>query len=116
MAEHILVVGAGQMGAGIAQVGLQAGLTVTLVDVAEDAVNKGAERIRTGLKKLAEKGKLDEAKHKTALENLKTATAITSVKNVDVGIEAVTENEDLKRRIFKDLDEVVKPGGVLATN
>jgi 3-hydroxyacyl-CoA dehydrogenase len=58
--EHVLVVGAGQMGAGIAQVALTAGLRVTLVDMAKDAVEKGAGRIRSGLGKLREKGKLDE--------------------------------------------------------
>ena len=116
MSEHILVVGAGQMGAGIAQVALQAGLKVTLVDAAEPALQKGAERIKGGLKKLVEKGKLDQAKHDAAVGNLHTATSITSVKDVDFAVEAVTENEDLKRKIFKDLDEVVKPGGVLATN
>jgi len=114
--QHVLVVGAGQMGSGIAQVALQAGLQVTLVDVAADAVSKGAERIRAGLQKMKEKGKLDEAAFKSAVEKLKTATAITDVRDADFAIEAVTENEDLKRRIFKDLDKSVKPGGVLATN
>ncbi len=114
--EHVAVVGAGQMGAGIAQVALQAGLKVTLVDVAREAVDKGAERIRGGLKKLLEKGKLDEARHQAALANLFTATAILELKDVDLAVEAVTENEELKRKIFRDLDQVVRPGGVLATN
>ena len=114
--EHILVVGAGQMGAGIAQVALQAGLKVTLADVAREALDKGAERIRGGMAKLVEKGKLDDAKRKAALESLRTTTAIPEVKDVDFAVEAVNENEELKRRIFKDLDQVVRPGGVLATN
>jgi len=114
--EHILVVGAGQMGAGIAQVALQAGLKVTLADVAREALDKGAERIRGGMAKLVEKGKLDDAKRKAALESLRTTTAIPEAKDVDFAVEAVNENEELKRRIFKDLDQVVRPGGVLATN
>jgi 3-hydroxybutyryl-CoA dehydrogenase len=114
--EHVLVVGAGQMGAGIAQVALTAGLRVTLVDVAKDAVDKGAGRIRSGLGKLREKGKLDESAERTALGRLTTATAAREAKDVDVAIEAATENEELKRRIFQDLDAVVRPGGVLATN
>jgi 3-hydroxybutyryl-CoA dehydrogenase len=114
--DHIVVVGAGQMGAGIAQVSLQAGLRVTLVDVSRELLEKGAERIRGGLQKLAEKGKLDEAKRKQALERLHTATAAAEVRDVDFAVEAVTENEELKRRIFKDLDAIVRPGGVLATN
>jgi 3-hydroxybutyryl-CoA dehydrogenase len=114
--EHIIVVGAGQMGSGIAQVALQAGMRVTLVDVSKDGLAKGAERIKAGLKKLVEKGKLDAAKLEAANANLATATSATEVKDVDFAIEAVTENEDLKRRIFVELDGVVKPGGILATN
>jgi 3-hydroxybutyryl-CoA dehydrogenase len=114
--EHVVVVGAGQMGAGIAQVSLQAGLSVTLVDVAPQAAEKGAERIKAGLAKLVEKGKLDDATRKSAVEKLRTATAIASLKDVDLAIEAVTENESLKIKIFKELDTVVKPGGVLASN
>jgi 3-hydroxybutyryl-CoA dehydrogenase len=114
--EHIVVVGAGQMGAGIAQVALQAGLKVTLVDVAQAFVDKGTERVKGGLKKLVEKGKLDEAKMKAALEKFHPTTRIADAAGADVGIEAVTENEELKARIFKDLDATVRPGGVLATN
>ncbi|HLL04648.1 MAG TPA: 3-hydroxybutyryl-CoA dehydrogenase [Myxococcaceae bacterium] len=114
--EHIVVVGAGQMGAGIAQVSLVAGLRVTLVDVSKEGLAKGADRIRAGLGKLVEKGKLDAEKRKAAEANLATSTSAVDVKDVDFAVEAVTENEDLKRRIFLELDTVVKPGGVLATN
>jgi 3-hydroxybutyryl-CoA dehydrogenase len=114
--HHILVVGAGQMGAGIAQVALQAGFKVTLADVSEAALAKGKAGIEKGLGKLVEKGKLDAAAKDAALKNLATNTAILDVKDVDAGIEAVTENEELKKRIFKDLDQVVKPGGLLASN
>ena len=114
--EHVLVVGAGQMGAGIAQVALTAGLRVTLVDVAKDAVDKGAGRIRSGLGKLRDKGKLDEGAERAALGRLATSTSAKEVQEVDVAIEAATENEELKKRIFQDLDAVVRPGGVLATN
>ncbi|OJH41843.1 3-hydroxyacyl-CoA dehydrogenase family protein [Cystobacter ferrugineus] len=114
--EHIVVVGAGQMGSGIAQVALQAGLRVTLVDVSKEGLAKGADRIRAGLKKLAEKGKLDEARLQAAYANLATAERATEVQGVDFAVEAVTENEELKRRIFVELDSVVKPGGILATN
>jgi len=114
--EHVLVVGAGQMGAGIAQVALTAGLRVTLVDVAREAVDKGSERIRGGLRKLREKGKLDEAAEAAALKRLSLSTSGGEAKEVDVAIEAATENEELKRRIFQQLDAVVRPGGVLATN
>jgi len=114
--EHVLVVGAGQMGAGIAQVALTAGLRVTLVDVAKDAVEKGAGRIRSGLGKLREKGKLDDGAERAALGRLTTSTSAREAPEVDVAIEAATENEELKKRIFQELDAVVRPGGVLATN
>ena len=114
--NHILVVGAGQMGAGIAQVALQAGFQVTLVDVAEASIAKGKAGIEKGLAKLVEKGKLDAAAKDAALAKLSTGTSILDVKNVDAAIEAVTENEDLKKKIFKDLDQVVRPGGLLASN
>ncbi len=114
--DHILVIGSGQMGAGIAQVALQAGLKVTLADVAKEALEKGADRIRGGLGKLVEKGKLDDAKRKAALDLLRTTTSIAEAKDVDFAVEAVNENEDLKRRLFTELDQVVGPGGVLATN
>jgi 3-hydroxybutyryl-CoA dehydrogenase len=114
--ERVLVVGAGQMGAGIAQVALTAGLRVTLVDVARDVVDKGAGRIRSGLGKLREKGKLDEAAERAALGRLTMSTSVRDAQEVDLGIEAATENEELKKRIFQDLDAVVRPGGVLATN
>ena len=114
--NHILVVGAGQMGAGIAQVALQAGFQVTLTDVSEAALAKGKAGIEKGLSKSVEKGKLDAAAKDVALKKFFTATSILDVKDVDAGIEAVTENEDLKKKIFKDLDQVVRAGGLLASN
>jgi len=114
--EHVLVIGAGQMGAGIAQVALTAGLRVTLVDIAKEAVEKGAGRIRGGLGKLREKGKLDASTEKAALDRLVLATSAREAREVDVAIEAATENEELKKRIFQDLDAVVRPCGVLGTN
>src|SRR5688500_381406 len=96
--EHIVVVGAGQMGAGIAQVALQAGLKVTLADISREAVEKGEARIKGGLQKLVEKGKLDEGKRKAAQDSLRLVTAITDAKDVDFAVEAVTENEDLKKK------------------
>jgi 3-hydroxybutyryl-CoA dehydrogenase len=114
--EHVLVVGAGQMGAGIAQVALAAGCEVSLVDVSAEAVAKGVGRIRAGFGKLREKGKLDASAESAALARLSTHTTVRDAREVDVAIEAVTENEEVKKRIFQDLDAVVKPGGVLATN
>jgi 3-hydroxybutyryl-CoA dehydrogenase len=114
--RHILVVGAGQMGAGIAQVALSSGHQVTLVDVSAEALAKGKASIEKGLSKLVEKGKLEIAAKAAALGRLSTAASILEVKGADVGIEAVTENEELKKKLFKELDQVVRPGGVLASN
>src|SRR5262249_51147552 len=110
--EHVLVVGAGQMGAGIAQVALTAGLRVTLVDVSREAVEQGGGGLRSGVGKLREKGKLDEGAERAALQRLTTATSAREAGEVDVAIEAATENEELKKRIFQELDGVVRPGGV----
>ena len=114
--NHIVVIGAGQMGAGIAQVGITSGHQVTLVDVSPDVVAKAKAGIEKGLGKMVEKGKLSDADRTAALGRLATANSVLDVKNVDVGIEAVSENEELKKKIFRDLDAVVRPGGVLATN
>ncbi|MBL8917390.1 MAG: 3-hydroxybutyryl-CoA dehydrogenase [Myxococcaceae bacterium] len=114
--NHIVVIGAGQMGAGIAQVGLTSGHHVTLVDVSADVVAKAKAGIEKGLGKLVEKGKLADGDRAAALGRLKTASSVLDTRDVDIAIEAVSENEELKKRIFRDLDAVVRPGGVLATN
>jgi 3-hydroxybutyryl-CoA dehydrogenase len=114
--NHIVVIGAGQMGAGIAQVGLTSGHQVTLCDLSAEVVAKGKAGIEKGLGKLVEKGKLNDAERTAAMGRLVTVNSVLDVKNVDVAIEAVSENEELKKKIFRDLDAVVRPGGVLATN
>lgn len=114
--EHLIVVGAGQMGSGIAQVALQAGLQVTLVDASTESLEKGKARIQGGFEKLVQKGKLDENVKNGALSRLALSTRIADAQNVDFAIEAVTENEELKKKLFRELDAVVKPSGVLATN
>ena len=114
--ERVAVVGAGQMGAGIAQVLLQSGLQVTLVDVSRPLLEKASERIRAGLQKLQEKGKLDEAPRRAALDRLRTTAAVADAKDVDFAIEAITENEELKTKLFRELDTLVRAGGVLASN
>ena len=114
--QHLVVVGAGQMGTGIAQVALVAGYKVTLVDLSEDALGKSRGRIEAGLKRLVEKGQMDAARVAEAMASLHGAVSLRDCRDVDFAIEAVTENEAVKRRIFEDMDAVVRPGGVLATN
>jgi 3-hydroxybutyryl-CoA dehydrogenase len=104
------------MGTGIAQVALVAGLKVTMVDLSEDAVAKARGKIDGGLKKLVEKGQLDEAGKAAVLARFGGAVSLRDCRDVDFAVEAVTENESVKRRIFEEMDAVVRPGGVLATN
>jgi 3-hydroxybutyryl-CoA dehydrogenase len=114
---HLLVVGAGQMGAGIAQVALVAGVRVTLVDAHSASLQAGEKRIAAGLSKLLEKGKLTAEARTEAQARLSMATALDpSLGGADFAIEAVSENENLKREIFTRLDTLVREGGVLASN
>lgn len=114
--DSVVVVGAGQMGSGIAQVAAaQAGLEVTIVDVSGEALARAQERIKAGVEKLAKRGGIPADQVPAILARVRTATGFAGL-SADLGIEAVTENESLKREIFANLDQVVKPGGILATN
>ena len=114
--KHVVVVGAGQMGAGIAQVCLQSGLRVSLVDAQAAALEGGARRIQAGLSKLVEKGKLTAEARAQSLDRFATVASFKGLSDVDVAIEAVSENEALKREIFAGLDGIVRDGGILASN
>ena len=114
--QHLVVVGAGQMGTGIAQVALGAGYKVTMVDLSEDALAKSRGRIEAGFKRLVEKGQMDAGRVAAAMANFHGAVSLRDCRDVDFAVEAVTENEAVKRRIFEEMDAVVRPGGVLATN
>ncbi len=112
--ETLLVVGAGQMGSGIAQAAAQAGLSVTLLDLAPALLDKARERIRASVEKLAAKGLVPEGQVPAILARVQMATSPTGV--ADFAVEAVTENERVKREVLKTLDQVVKPGGIIASN
>ncbi|MFN7134073.1 MAG: 3-hydroxybutyryl-CoA dehydrogenase [Myxococcales bacterium] len=113
--ETLIVVGAGQMGSGIAQVAAQSGLQVTLLDVKQELLDKARDRIKGSLEKLAKKGTLSAADADAAAGRIRYATE-AAPGSADFAVEAVTENENLKREIFKMLDKAVKPGGVIASN
>jgi 3-hydroxybutyryl-CoA dehydrogenase len=113
--QTVVVVGAGQMGSGIAQVAAQAGLEVTLVDVAPEMLTRAQERIGASLEKLAKKGAVPEAQVAAIRGRIHTAGELAGL-SADLAIEAVTEDESLKREVFKALDQVVRPGGILASN
>lgn len=110
------VVGAGQMGNGIAQVAAASGLDVVMYDVAEAAIAKGMATISGSCDRLIKKEKMTEAAKTTLLGHIKTSTDIAALKNCDIVVEAATENVDLKLKIFAELDRTVKAGALLCTN
>ncbi|WP_290623530.1 MULTISPECIES: 3-hydroxyacyl-CoA dehydrogenase NAD-binding domain-containing protein [unclassified Archaeoglobus] len=113
------VIGAGVMGHGIAQVAARSGYDVVMVDVSEEVLRKAMELIESGpfgLKRLVEKGKMSEEEAKQCLDRIKTSTSLESLKDADFIIEAVTENADLKKKIFSELDKICKPETIIASN
>lgn len=114
--RRIGVVGAGIMGQGIAQVALQGGLEVVLVDVNQAAAEKGAATIRQRLERLVEKGSLSENDARAAIGRLRVDRRLDALSTADAVIEAVFEDLELKRRIFAELEAAVSESCVLATN
>ncbi len=111
------VVGAGQMGNGIAQVAeYPGGLNVIMNDIADQFVDRGFDTISKNLDRLVAKEKLTADQKKEILGRIKKSTNLEDMKDADFVVEAATEREDLKLNIFKRLDEVCKPGVILATN
>jgi 3-hydroxybutyryl-CoA dehydrogenase len=111
--RRITVVGAGQMGAGIAQVAAVAGFDVTLTDVAAGQLERAMMVIQGSLTKLSEKGKIDQGEAESAVLRIRTSAEIG---DADLLIEAATENVDLKLRIFREMDAAAAPGAILASN
>ncbi|HEU4628151.1 MAG TPA: 3-hydroxybutyryl-CoA dehydrogenase [Gemmatimonadaceae bacterium] len=116
MADRVAVIGAGQMGNGIAHVAAQAGLPVTMIDVSRDALARGRATIEKNLDRQVKKGTIDEAAKAATLQRLGEATELDAAADATLVIEAATENRDLKFRIFGDLDRIAPAGAVLASN
>ncbi|ADH63358.1 3-hydroxybutyryl-CoA dehydrogenase [Allomeiothermus silvanus DSM 9946] len=114
--RKIGVVGAGQMGSGIAQVAAQAGYEVVLRDVKQRFLERGLAGIQRSLGKLLEKGRLTQKQHDAALANLKTTLALDALEDCDLIVEAIVENEATKAELFRELDTLVQPGAILASN
>ena len=112
---RVLVIGAGQMGSGIAQVAACAGMDVAMVDVDEEAVQRGQATIARSLAKLHEKGKLGEQPAAIAAR-IAGATELSAGADAELVIEAASENVELKLELFRRLDEAVQPGAILASN
>ena len=110
------VIGAGQMGGGIAQVAAASGLNVIMSDINEDCTAKGLAVIEKNLNRSVAKNKLDETEAKAILGRLKTTTDLGDMAAADYVVEAAIEIEDLKFNIFRQLDEVCPEHVILGTN
>ena len=110
------VVGAGTMGNGIAQVAAQAGLDVTLVDIAPAALDKGLAAIDKSLERLVAKGKLAAADREAARGRIRPAGGLEALAGADLVVEAVSERFEVKREVFRALDGIAPAGAILATN
>ncbi len=117
MIQTVSVIGAGTMGNGIAHVFAQKGFTVKLIDVSQEQLEKAIKTIGNNLDRQISKGTIAESLKQTTLANLTTSTSINEgVENAELVIEGVTENIDLKLKIFNQLDEFAPAGCILATN
>ena len=114
--QKVMVIGAGQMGAGIAQVCAQAGFAVKLNDREEQFYNRGIQTITKNISRNVEKGRMSEEEKQTVLNNITKSLSIDDANDVDIVIEAAVENMEIKQSIFKQLDEIAPKHTILATN
>ncbi|MFO8072518.1 MAG: 3-hydroxyacyl-CoA dehydrogenase NAD-binding domain-containing protein [Polyangia bacterium] len=114
--KKIGVLGTGQMGAGICQVAATAGCEVYMADINAEIANKAKEGIGKRMGKAVDKGKMEKADADSALERLHVVDGVEGLGDVDIAIEAATENVELKLDLFKKLDQACKPEAVLASN
>ena len=114
--RHIGVIGAGQMGNGIAQVAACAGFQITLVDVKQDFLDNARNNILKSLEKLVSKDRLTKSESNDAFSRINFDIAMEGVSDADLVIEAVPEIFELKHSIFSKLDKICKPNAILATN
>ncbi len=113
--KQVMVMGSGLMGSGIAQVCAQAGIGVILTDVADEALDKAMKNIAWSVGKFAEKGKITEDKA-AVMKRIVATTDVAAGKDVDLAIEAVYENMELKQEIFRKLDGICDPRTLIASN
>lgn len=116
MIKQIMVIGAGQMGSGIAQVFAQAKYDVILNDVNEAALEKAKKNIEKHLIRSVEKGRMTEDDKQATLERLKLSTKLESARESDFIIEAIVENIEIKKELFKQLDDIAKDHAIFASN
>ena len=114
--ERVAVIGAGQMGSGIAQVAAQAGLSVTLLDAVPGLSRKALEKLGGSLQRLVEKGKMTAEQRQGVLERIQPADALEAAAGADLAVEAVVEKLEPKVEIFRKLDAMLPPHAILASN
>ncbi|EGL82883.1 3-hydroxyacyl-CoA dehydrogenase NAD-binding [Caldalkalibacillus thermarum TA2.A1] len=114
--KKIMVIGAGQMGSGIAQVVAQAGINVLLQDLTDDFLNRGLSRIRHNLDRQVQKGRMSAGEKEAILHRIELTTDVAAGKDVDMVIEAAVENMEVKKNIFTRLDDITPEHAILATN
>ena len=114
--KSVGIVGAGTMGGGITMVFANAGVPVTLLELNEEALTRGLGTIRKNYERSVKKGRLSQNNLKNRMELINTTTNYDDLSDVDLVIEAVFENPDVKKEVFAKLDEVCKPEAILATN
>lgn len=114
--KKVMVVGAGTMGAGIAQLCAQNGIEAILSDMSQELADKGRARIEKGLAKRVDQGKISEQAKADILSRISSAGDFSRAGEADLVIESVVENLDIKRKVFKKLDELARPDVILATN
>ncbi|MDA8306970.1 MAG: 3-hydroxybutyryl-CoA dehydrogenase [Deltaproteobacteria bacterium] len=110
------VIGAGQMGNGIAQVAAMSGLQVIMNDIKDEFVQRGLNNIAGILAKNVEKGKIAPEEREAVLGRIKTSTGLGDLASADFVVEAATENESIKFQLFRELDAICRPEVILATN
>jgi len=113
--KKIGIIGAGTMGTGIAQVSATSGFEVILNDTGDDFLQRSLKIMDKSLSKLSEKGKIEEDKE-AILGRVKTTTALSDLKDVDFAVEAVFEDIEVKRSVLQELDKLLAPEVILATN
>jgi len=116
MTDRIAVIGAGQMGNGIAHVFAQGGYPVAMIDVSQDALARGRGTIEKNLDRQLKKGTIDASGRETTLARISTSTDMSAVSDASLVVEAATENVELKFRIFEDLDRLAPANAILASN
>ncbi len=114
--RQVMVIGAGQMGSGIAQVFAMAGYNIYLHDLKQEYVDKGLAVIRKNLTRQIEKGKLNQVELDRIMTRISSSTTLQNVSQVDLVIEAAVENMDIKKKLFIELDQLAADHTILATN